>query len=946
MKCFKISILSIFVFTSFISLSQKKEIDHNAYQYWKSLRNENISTNGKYITYETHPLNGDTYLYWYNTETNKLDSLLRAKNATISKDETFLIYTIEAGYDTLRKVELDKVDKKKWPKDSLAVHSFFANTTIKIPDLKSHQLGEKHNWLSYLENDNAIDEPKKTEEVKSPKKKKAKKSSKKKKDASEEKKKEPKSDGKILHLWNLDTDKKYTFKNVTDYTISEKGQIATYIQNENDTCTINVLNLTTDKTVTLDKKFTGVEGITYDNSVERIAFLGSQDTTKTKVFELYLYTLKSNELISIVDTTNGDIPKEWTVVKNVNPRFSKVSNRLYFGVNEVPIQEPKDTLLEREKPKLDIWTYNEPTLQTQQINNLKRDENKAYLYAYDFNNQEIIGLENDTLSIQSNYYELQDFALSSNSRPYDIEFMWDVSGKQDYYLTNLKTGENKLIKKGVTSAVGLSRKGDLFVYFNHENGQYYAINLLNNTEKCLTCDAKDKTWSGDKNGMPMEEYALGNYGWNKDGTQLFLSEKNDFYVYDFTKNKLISLSENVGAENNIEFSIHQWNRDSTYAELTNFYLIGLDKKTKGSHLYTFDNEKLTKIAYWDAKIVSLKKAKMSVDRYENTPVYTIRKQTISEYPDLSFWKDDVSKLRQISHTNPQQKEYNWATVELISWTSYNGLELEGLLYKPENFDPNKSYPLLVYYYELYSDDLHNYYSPRPTASIIYPTEYASSDYIVFIPDIRYEPGHPAKGAYDCIMSGTDAVLRKYPNVDSTRMGLQGQSWGGYQTAQLVTMTTRYKAAMAGAPVGNMFSAYGGIRWGSGMSRQFQYEKTQSRIGKTIWEAPELYIENSPVFHLPNVQTPLLIMHNDDDGAVPWYQGIEIFTGMRRLGKPCWLLNYNGDGHNLMKIPNRMDLSIRMRQFFDYYLQNKPEPLWMKEGIPAIKKGKELRYELD
>lgn len=194
------------------------------------------------------------------------------------------------------------------------------------------------------------------------------------------------------------------------------------------------------------------------------------------------------------------------------------------------------------------------------------------------------------------------------------------------------------------------------------------------------------------------------------------------------------------------------------------------------------------------------------------------------------------------------------------------------------------------------------------------------------------------------MSGTDHVLGLLPNVDSTKMALQGQSWGGYQTAQLVTMTNRYAAAMAGAPVSNMFSAYGGIRWGSGYNRQFQYERTQSRIGYTIWERPDLYIENSPQFHLPNVTTPLLIMHNDDDGAVPWYQGVELFTGLKRLNKEAWLLNYNGDGHNLMKNANRIDLSIRMRQFFDHYLLDKEAPQWLTEGIPAVKKGKELRYE--
>ena len=137
--------------------------------------------------------------------------------------------------------------------------------------------------------------------------------------------------------------------------------------------------------------------------------------------------------------------------------------------------------------------------------------------------------------------------------------------------------------------------------------------------------------------------------------------------------------------------------------------------------------------------------------------------------------------------------------------------------------------------------------------------------------------------------------------------------------------------MAGAPVSNMFSAYGGIRYLSGMSRQFQYEKTQSRIGKTPWKGFYSYKKNSPVFYANKVNTPLLIMHNDNDGAVPFTQGVELFMGLRRLEKPVWMLVYNGEKHNLKKRANRLDLSIRMSEFFDYYLKNSLKPDWMAKG---------------
>jgi dipeptidyl aminopeptidase/acylaminoacyl peptidase len=215
---------------------------------------------------------------------------------------------------------------------------------------------------------------------------------------------------------------------------------------------------------------------------------------------------------------------------------------------------------------------------------------------------------------------------------------------------------------------------------------------------------------------------------------------------------------------------------------------------------------------------------------------------------------------------------------------------------------------------------------------------------VFTPDIVYKEGYPGKSAENSIIPGTISLIEK-GFVDEKKMAIQGQSWGGYQVAHLVTRTNMFAAAGAGAPVSNMTSAYGGIRWQTGMSRQFQYEKTQSRIGATLWERPLYYLENSPLFKIPDINTPLLIMHNDNDGAVPWYQGIEMFVGMRRLSKPVWMLNYNGEAHNLVQRVNRKDLSIRLSQFFDHYLLDEPMPKWMAEGVPAIKKGSDWGFEL-
>jgi dipeptidyl aminopeptidase/acylaminoacyl peptidase len=178
-------------------------------------------------------------------------------------------------------------------------------------------------------------------------------------------------------------------------------------------------------------------------------------------------------------------------------------------------------------------------------------------------------------------------------------------------------------------------------------------------------------------------------------------------------------------------------------------------------------------------------------------------------------------------------------------------------------------------------------------------------------------------------------------VKEDGIGISGQSWGGYQAAYIITRTNLFSAAFAGAPVANMTSAYGGIRWASGLARAFQYEIAQSRIGGSLWDMPMRYLENSPLFHADRIETPLMMMHNDADGAVPWYQGIEMFVAMRRLGKEAYLINYNGDGHNPTKRANQLDVAMRQMQFFDHHLRGLPAPEWMQKGIPFLQKGRQF-----
>jgi len=292
-----------------------------------------------------------------------------------------------------------------------------------------------------------------------------------------------------------------------------------------------------------------------------------------------------------------------------------------------------------------------------------------------------------------------------------------------------------------------------------------------------------------------------------------------------------------------------------------------------------------------------------------------------------------ASLKKVSDANPQQAGMLWGSDEIVSFENVDGVPLQGILYKPENFDAHKKYPMIVYLYEKLSQNLNHFVEPKPMDSINI-SYYVSNGYLVFTPDIVYQTGYPGQSALKCVMAGVNAVTAK-GFVDEKNIGIQGHSWGGYQIAYMVTQTNRFKAAEDGAPVANMISAYDGIRWGPGRPRQFQYEHTQSRIGGTIWEYPLRFIENSPIFMVDKIQTPLLIIHNDADDAVPWYQGIELFLALRRLGKEAYMFTYNGEPHHLRRRPNQKDYATRMAQFFDYELKAGPKPKWMDEGVPYL-----------
>lgn len=902
---------------------EKKKIDHTAYNEWKSVRNIAQSASGAWIYYEIVVPESDAILVVESIETGKKSNFPRGKNAAFLKSESLIVFMIEPEYDTIRKLKLAGVAKDKFPKDTLAIHWLGTDSTLKFPMVKSYQVNEDNGWIAYLgtkdKRENCPEKQRKRKKKKHPCSK-------------------PETTGFTLTVFDPEHNISKEIHCVTAYLMNEHGSSISYVKSkkgDKDTLSIYVMNLTNFTETKLQDQQFGITQMKFNESGDQLAFLSTSDTNELKNYSLYLSSLSTNTAELVVDSTKVGMLAGWTVSQFGQVYFSEDGSKLYFGTNKIVKQVPEDTLLDSEKATVDIWGSNDLRIQPVQLIEVGNDEKNSFLAVYHIEKRSFVQLSNDEAeSVRLSNHGNSNFALGIDETPYLREATWEYPWKSNYYLIDVNSGEHKILKTGLGFTATLSPSGKHFVYYNGADSSWYSISTETGVEINMSGNLP-ASFAADNNGTPALADDNGYNGWAKISDEEFIivNATNDIWLLhptDFENS--FCPTEKKGTQDKIKFSYYRMDYDSTYSTLNNNLIIGVDDVTKAETIYEITSALgINPLLRTDHRISLISKAEES-DRV------ILRRMSFTEYPDLEKTNLKFENPTKFTDINPQQNEYNWATVEMVSWKTYAGLSLRGLLYKPEDFDSTKSYPMIVYFYEKYTDDIHVYYAPKPTASIIFPTEYASSGYIVFIPDIEYKPGFPANSAYDCIMSGTETLIRKYDWIDSTRMGLQGQSWGGYQTAQLITMTTKFKAAMAGAPVSNMISAYGGIRWGSGFSRMFQYEHGQSRIGFTLWERPDLYMLNSPVFNLPKVRTPLLIMSNDGDGAVPWYQGIEMYMGLRRLNQPVWLLNYNGDEHNLMQMANKKDLSIRMRQFFDYYLMGAPIPLWMSTGIPATEKG--------
>ena len=935
----KVSLLLLFVLPLYLT-AQKKPLDNNSYDGWKSLSSPVISDDGKWIGYTINPQQGDGWLYIFNRISGQKDSVARGTGLAFSPEISYLAYQIIPSYSDTRQAKKKKLKEDKMPKNDLEFRILSNNQITRISRVKSFALPEKNSqWMAYLLEKKLVDKAGKKSFADSSQIS----------DATLTKKsKKPDPKGTDLVVFNPVTKKEYKYQDVIEYVVAKDGKSISFIQDVIDSAKtenfkINVFNTGAETLKIIFEGKGSAKKLSTDRIGNFVSFIYSTDTSKVKVYDLWLS--KNNAMSEkIIDGLNPAMAKGWSVSENGNIAFSDNGSRIYFGTAAKPVKEPEDTLLDDEKYKVDIWSWDDAVLQPMQKKQLEQEKKRNYTAVYQIDKGVMHQLADSTIpTVRITQKGNSDVVLGTSDLKYRKASSWDGGTNEDVYVINLKTGIKTLIIEKAGSRVFISPECNYLVYWSNDEKAWISKSILSGVKKNLTSDIRVPFFD-ELNDVPDDPSPHGFAGWQDDAKHILVYDRYDLWSLDLSASeKPVNITNNIGRQNNIRFRYSKLDPDEEVINRKNtIYLTAFNYETKEAGCFSLRPEKTGNP---DKLIVEKASFPGNLSKSKKADILIWQKGNFTSSPEL--YQSDMSfqNARKISVTNPQQSNFNWGTVEIVEWMSFDRQKLQGLLYKPEDFDPSRKYPMIVYFYERSSDGIYNYMPPAPSASIINRTFAVSNGYLVFVPDIPYTIGYPGQSCYNSVVSGTYALLDKYSFIDKNKLGLDGQSWGGYQIAYLVTQTDLFACAYAGAAVSDMISAYGGIRWGTGMSRMFQYEKTQSRIGGTLWDKPLQFLENSPIFWVPKINTPLLLMHNDADDAVPWYQSIEFITALRRLDKPAWLLSYNDEAHNLIKRPNKKDISIRKMQFFDHFLKGAPMPFWMKYGISQTEKGKNDGYNL-
>ncbi|MBD3616753.1 MAG: S9 family peptidase [Gracilimonas sp.] len=899
--------MSMFILNSAV-LAQDKVLTIDDYDRWSRIVGAEISNNGDWMAYGLRPNGGDDTLHVISLSNNSEFSIPLAQNVSFSDDSKWVTYTITVDKDTRKKMTESK-EKIYNQAELLNLETGEKYTVDRSAGMEFSMNGKF--WTVHRE---------KPESDKS------------------------KHKGSDLIVRDLRDGTVINIGNVSEFAFNKKSTMLAYLidASEKEGNGLYLKNLDTGILTTLDSDTVSYTNLSWDDenaqrsewnqkgnglAVLKGITIDSLAHPKNKL--LIARNLDSGLTKTLLDPdAQPNFPDNMVISGNRDLSWSTSSELVFLGFRE---QEHKLKMDKDTVANVDVFHWKDDRIQTVQERQATRDLRFTYIASFNPEKSTFTRLTDESMR-DLNISDHNRFGIGRDEKPYTDDLNWGVS-PADLYRINLQNGERTLFSENVKRTNGVSPDGRYFLYqkIAAQDTMLYVYDVEQNTNTNLS-EAAPVQFTNTDHPYPHESPTFGVAGWTKDGEHVILNHKYDLWMLKLNGSKAENITGGLGEQEKIIFRYEKLDDNEEYIDTSGKLLLSaFGEWTKKNGFYELNiGDTPEPLLYEDANFGNPEKA-----RDANRVILT--RQTFVDFPDYYQTDSKFNNLVKITDANPQQKEYAWGERVLVDYKNSRGIKLQGTLTLPANYEPGKKYPMIVYFYEKMSDRHHQYsmpvYDDRPHMST-----YASNGYLVFMPDNVFQFGRPGTSSLDCITSATQKVI-DLGYADPEQIGLQGHSWGGYQSSFILTQTDMFATVVTGAPPTNLTSFYNNIYGSTGTNHHGIMEIGQVRMGRDVtpWSHLEDYQRENPMFHAPDIETPFMILHGTDDGAVDWMQGLEFYNAARRLDKEVVLLSYPGEGHHLGREANQIDFQIRMKQWFDHYVRNAPAADWISNGIPYIDK---------
>jgi dipeptidyl aminopeptidase/acylaminoacyl peptidase len=778
-------------------------------------------------------------------------------------------------------------------------------------------------------------------------------------------------------IYKLSNGKKLSFKGVIDYKFDEASKIIA-LKTAERTLDDNIKSLKyvdllngEEKVIwsTKDNNY-NIINYTIDGSGKQVAFVIQNNT---RVNSIWYYKAGMGVAIQKVNNQAKGID-EGLVIQGAL-RFTDNGNYIIFYLQ--PAQDDHKTAPDQEAVQLDVWNYKDVILQSSQIK-LKK-EPRLYAAVIKTESHKVVRLENEYEQLISRKIPGDFVVVGKIVKQVAGDRFWEKNyDKDNYWLVSMLDGSRRLLSTKLEAGIRLdvilfSPSGKYLLYFDPDQGGSYfsydlqtgrIVNVSKGVPSCDLCfkDLFEVPISANKTRL---NYGIA--GWLNDDKGLLVYDAYDIWQLDLSGNKpAINLTN--GRRQKTFFTLVNHDRISPEE-------IPIFNPAKDSLLLTAYNRN-TKYSGFSRKALGISgnpellfmgpyffrrspnlEGQFHLDegmmplKATGSNTWIVKRQTATDAPNY-FVTNDFKIFNRLTNIQPQ-KSYNWLTAELHSFKQMDGTISQGVLYKPENFEPSKKYPLIISFYCQKSDQLNQYPTPEYlTCPEIYsnPAWFVSHGYLVFIPDIYFNVEKGWGPSTVNTMDGAAKYLSMLPYVDGKRIGAAGHSNSGRFGYYLLTHSKSFAAMCIGAGTTDLIGTALATNYNIGpfpdasRLKWAEIDAPGTGLGE-LWKNKEKWMDHNAVLQADKVSSPLLLVHNKGD-AVLFSQPIEFFTALRRLEKKAWWLQYDQGDHILNEERDKKDITVRYTQYFDHYLKGAPAPRWMTQGIPYKLKQIESRYELD